>query len=185
MAREVFDYPRWMRDALRQVARRALAEVAERGLIDDHHFYLSFHTDRPDVEIPGFLRERFPEEMTVVIQHQFWDLEVDDEAFAVGLSFSGRSARIRVPFAALTTFLDPAAEFGLRFDLVGDPEARGAAPGAQGPTAVPDLPTGSGAEEGEPEGAAATDESSTDHTGAEDGDEKTGEVVSIDRFRKK
>ena len=115
-AEEKIDYPRLVQDAFRDVVRRVLAQVAEEGIPGEHHFYIGFRTDRPGVELPRHLHDLYPEEMTVILQHQFWDLEVDDEAFAVSLNFSAQRHRVRVPFAALTAFVDPSAEFGLRFD---------------------------------------------------------------------
>jgi hypothetical protein len=105
-----------LREALRGAVRRVLARVAEEGLPGEHFFYIGFRTDRPGVEIPRFLRDQYPEEMTIVLQHQFWDLEVSGDAFAVTLTFGGSRQRLTVPFLALTAFADPSAEFGLRFD---------------------------------------------------------------------
>lgn len=110
------DYPGIVQQAFREVVRRILAQVAEHGLPGEHHFYIGFRTDHPGVEMPRDLRQLYPEEMTVVLQNQFWDLEVDEEAFAVSLTFNARRQRLRVPFAALLAFADPSAEFGLRFD---------------------------------------------------------------------
>lgn len=157
------DYPRMVREALRQVAREALRSVARAGLPESHHLYLSFRTDHPGVEVASFLRDRYPDEMTVVLQHQFWDLEVNDEAFSVGLSFSGRPEHIRVPFKSLTAFIDPGAEFGLRFD--------GAPAPPDGDAATPEGDETSGPEV-EPEARPAVART-------------PAEVVSIDEFRKK
>lgn len=159
----VFDYPRMVREALRQVPREALRRAAEIGIPEPHHFYLSFRTDHPGVEVASFLRDRYPEEMTVVLQHQFWDLEVDDEAFSVGLTFSGRPEHIRVPFRALTAFIDPGAEFGLRFDGAPAPPAGDIPTSERDDASIPE-------EEGEAETAAAR---------------TPAEVVSIDKFRKR
>jgi hypothetical protein len=116
MADEPLDYARWYREALLEVARRALRRAAREGLPGEHHFYLSFRTGHPGVSVPPSVRARHPEEMTVVLQHQYWDLAVGDDAFSVTLRFGGAPERLHVPFAALTAFVDPAAEFGLRFD---------------------------------------------------------------------
>lgn len=110
------DYPRLVQEALRGVVRRVMEQVAESGLPGDHHFLVGFRTEHPGVAVPRFLRELYPEEVKIVIQHQFWDLEVDDEAFSVTLSFNGARHRLFVPFEALTVFVDPAAELMLRFD---------------------------------------------------------------------
>jgi hypothetical protein len=114
-----FDYPRILQQALRSVVREVLGRTAESGLPGEHHFYLSLRTDHPGIELPAFLRERYPEEITVVLQNQFWDLAVDGDGFAVTLRFDGDLVRLAVPFDAVVAFFDPAAQFGLRFDLAG------------------------------------------------------------------
>jgi len=121
---EGFDYQKIVQDALRDAVRRVLARVAESGLPGEHHFYVGFRTDHPGVEIPRGLREQYPEKMTVILQNQFWELEVGGESFSVVLTFHGRRERLTIPFAALTAFVDPSAEFGLRFDeeTAGDDE---------------------------------------------------------------
>jgi hypothetical protein len=109
-------YDEIVQDALRAVVGRVLGEVeATGGLPGDHHFYITFGTRAPGVSIPKHLLERFPDEMTIVIQHRFWDLKVDAESFTVGLSFGGVPASLHVPFAAVTQFHDPAVEFMLTF----------------------------------------------------------------------
>ena len=171
------DYPQMIAEALRGVARQALEQVSMEGLPGDHHFYLSFHTRAEGVRVPPFLRDQYPDEMTVVLQNQFWDLVVDDEAFSVTLTFGGKRHSIYVPFSALTAFTDPAAQVGLRFEPL--------------------------AEEGEGDGAEEADEEESEATeanrfeagesGEDGGDEgpdepdpgAPGRVVSIDRFRKK
>lgn len=112
------DYPRRLDAALRGVVRDVLAEVARDGLPGESHFYLTFRTDDPEVSLSPALRGRFPEEMTVVLQHQFWNLDVDEHGFAVTLRFGGSEERVGVPWRALTVFADPAEEFGLRLDGV-------------------------------------------------------------------
>jgi uncharacterized protein len=109
------DYAAMLQEALRDVVRRAMEQVAEHGLPGDHYFYIGFRTDAPGVEVPRFLREQHPQEMTIILQHQFWGLEVTPEGFSALLSFGGSKQRISVPFAALTAFADPSADFGLRF----------------------------------------------------------------------
>lgn len=110
-------YAYWTEEALRAVVQEALAHTAEHGLPGDHHFYLTFRTDHPGVVMPGHLKARYPQEMTIVLQHRFWDLKVDRAAgtFTVGLSFGGVPSMLTVPFAALTAFADPHIRFGLRF----------------------------------------------------------------------
>ena len=109
-------YDEIVQDALRAVVGRVLGEVERSGgLPGDHHFYITFKTRHPGVSIPKHLMERFPDEMTIVIQHRFWDLKVEDDDFTVGLSFGGVPATLHVPFAAVTQFHDPAVEFALTF----------------------------------------------------------------------
>jgi hypothetical protein len=110
-------YDAWAEEALRGVAVRALQFAAEQGIPGEHHFYVSFRTDHPGVTIPTRLLAQYPEEMTIVLQHQFWDLKVDEAAgrFSVGLSFGGVASTLVIPFAALTAFADPHVQFGLRF----------------------------------------------------------------------
>ena len=109
-------YDEIVQDALRAVVGRVLRQVEESGgLPGEHHFYITFNTRMPGVSIPKHLAERFPEEMTIVIQNRFWDLKVEDDGFSVGLSFGGVPATLQVPFAAVTQFHDPAVEFALTF----------------------------------------------------------------------
>jgi len=109
-------YDEIVQDALRAVVGRVLGEVeASGGLPGGHHFYITFKTRAPGVSIPKHLMERFPDDMTIVIQHRFWDLKVEDDSFTVGLSFGGVPATLHVPFAAVTQFHDPAVEFALTF----------------------------------------------------------------------
>lgn len=157
MSRDLLRYDKMVDDALRGVVRQSLAQVAKRGLPANHHFYLIFRTRFPGVAMPGYLRAQYPEEMTIVLQHQFKDLEVGAEAFEVTLSFNRMQERLRIPFAALTRFVDPAVQFDL--PLKGEIIA-GAPRKTEGDAAPP----------GEaPPGAAG----------------KPGEVVALDTFRKK
>jgi len=151
-------YSYWTEEALRVVVQEALAHTAQHGLPGDHHFYLTFRTDHPGVIMPGHLKARYPQEMTIVLQHRFWDLKVDRAAgtFTVGLSFGGVPAMLTVPFAALTAFADPHVRFGLRF---------------QGP----------------PLGAAEppADEAEPAQAEAEKKAEAAPQVVSLDAFRRR
>jgi hypothetical protein len=109
-------YDEIVQDALRAVVGRVLGEVAQTGeLPGDHHFYITFKTRMPEVSIPRHLAEKFPDEMTIVIQNRFWDLKVSDEGFEVGLSFNQMPARLVIPFSAITGFVDPAVDFALQF----------------------------------------------------------------------
>lgn len=116
MSRDALDYGRMMQRALRGVMAESLGLVAAEGLPGAHHFYITFDTTHAGVVMPDWLREQFPTEITIVIQHEFWDLAVTADRFSVGLSFSDRDAMLTVPFDAVTTFVDPYAEFGLKFD---------------------------------------------------------------------
>ena len=115
-------YDEIVQEALREVVGRVLHEVEKTGgLPGGHHFYITFNTRVPGVEIPRHLAERFPEEMTIVIQHRFWDLKVDDDQFSVGLSFGGVPSLLVIPFGAVTDFVDPAVDFSLKFQANGAP----------------------------------------------------------------
>jgi hypothetical protein len=161
-------------EALRGVMRTVLADAAKKGLPGEHHFKITFNTTAPGVRLSDRMRAQYPQDMTIVLQHQFWDLNVADEAFEVGLSFGGIPERLTVPFDAVTAFFDPAVQFGFQFETIGteasdDQNAATRLP-AQGDKtetmtplisvksepAAPDLEPGSG-----------------------------GEVVRLDRFRKK
>ncbi|MBI3441289.1 MAG: hypothetical protein HY052_05745, partial [Proteobacteria bacterium] len=106
--------------ALRGVVKQALQEVVESGIIDDHHFYITFFTDYPGVKVPIYLKERYPGEMTIVLQHQFYDLEVTDEKFTVMLSFNNVPERLVIPLGAITIFADPSVNFALQFQPLAD-----------------------------------------------------------------
>jgi hypothetical protein len=114
-------YDAWAEEALREVAIRALEHAAAHGLPGEHHFYLTFRTDHPGTTVPGHLKARYPQEITIVLQHQFEDLQIDRVAqrFAVTLFFGGVPSRLVVPFGALTMFHDPQVRFGLRFPVTG------------------------------------------------------------------
>ena len=115
-------YEEWISEAMREVVAQAVAYVADNGLPGDHHFYITFRTDYPGVVMPARLRTQYPQEMTIVLQHQFWDLKMDREANAisVGLSFGGVPATMVVPLGSITAFVDPHVRYGLRFSPVGD-----------------------------------------------------------------
>jgi len=110
-----FNYEEMVQEGLRGVVREALEATAHSGLPGAHHFYIAFKTDYPGVQLPDYLKERHPEEMTIVIQHQYWGLEVDEKGFFITLSFSESQERIYIPFHALLSFMDPYAKFGLQF----------------------------------------------------------------------
>jgi hypothetical protein len=136
--KSLLPYDLWAAKALRSVALDALEHAARDGLPGEHHFYISFRTDHPGTAVPGHLKAKYPREMTIVLQHRFWDLAVDRVAqrFTVGLSFNGVPALLSIPFGALTAFQDPQAQFGLRFE----PELEDApAPCPRPPPKLPPL----------------------------------------------
>lgn len=114
MVPDKIDYPALLQQAFRDVVRQALAQVAEHGLPGAHYFQIVFRTDASGVEIPRFLRDQYPQEMRIDLEHQFWNLAVTPEAFSVVLSFGGSRQLLTIPFAALTAFADPSADFGVR-----------------------------------------------------------------------
>ena len=135
-------YDAWTEDALRHVVIRAVAYVSAHGLPGEHHFYISFRTDRAGAVVPPRLLAQYPHEMTIVLQNQFWDLKVDEPAgwFSIGLSFGGIPASLNVPFAAVTAFADPHVQFGLRFRTEGDEAANDQPTGLLAPPPEPATP---------------------------------------------
>jgi hypothetical protein len=144
---DLMRYDLLAQEALRGVVRQALKRAAAEGVPGEHHFYISFQTHGLGVEVPPDLSERYPEEMTIVLQHQFWDLRMDEEAglISVGLSFGGVASTLVIPLAALTAFADPQVRYGLRFQvaLPGDKPGQDdtpAAPGSETASDQPDVP---------------------------------------------
>ena len=173
----ILRYDKMVEDALRQVLRQSLQFVEEHdGLPGDHHFYITFR-DHPEVVMPGHLRARYPDEMTIVLQHQFWNLEVAEEYFSVSLSFSSKPELLVIPFAAVAAFADPSVRFGLQFEtgegghqeddeagpLVKLPEVARRQSGVAGPAERAGTAVGKGA----------------------DGEDGAENIVALDRFRKK
>jgi hypothetical protein len=117
MSKDLIRYDLLVQDALKGVVRKVLSDAAKEGLPGDHHFYVSFRTDFPGAKVSARLRERYPQDMTIVLQHQFWDLTINEQTFEVGLSFSGVPEKLVVPFDAVTGFFDPSVQFGLKFEL--------------------------------------------------------------------
>jgi hypothetical protein len=132
MAQDLFGYPKMVETALRGVMRDALARAARGGLPGEHHFYIAFRTRAAGVAVPKYLLAKYPDEMTIVLQHQFRDLEIGEDGFSVSLSFQGRWERLTIPWAAVTTFADPSVNFGLQFEA---PPAEAAPPAALPPAA--------------------------------------------------
>lgn len=119
---EAYRYDKMVEQALRGVVKTALEEVMEKGLFDEHHFYITFRTDFNGVQIPDYLKDRYPGEMTIVLQHQFFDLDVDDEKFTVMLKFNNVPERLQIPLAAITIFTDPSVNFALQFQPLTEDE---------------------------------------------------------------
>lgn len=110
-----FDYEQMVQESLRSVVRQSLMQVAKSGLPGNHHFYISFRTDYPGVDLPDYLLEQYPEEITIVLQYEFWDLEVEEDSFFVTLCFNDIHERLTVPLQAIVSFVDPSVKFGLQF----------------------------------------------------------------------
>ena len=194
-------------DALRGVVRTVLEDAARNGLPGEHHFYIAFDTRADGVKLSQRMRTQYPEEMTVVLQHQFWDLVVTDEQFEVGLSFGGVPERVVVPYAAIKSFVDPSVQFGVQFEtLVAAEDAEGEKatddagkparpPVEHRPTSeVAAVPTPANPQTADPSAAnpPSAKKPSAKKPAAEqkakDGDDTPtggGQVVSLDRFRKK
>jgi hypothetical protein len=117
MPTDLIRYDLLVQDALLGVVRKVLADSARDGLLGDHHFYVTFRTGAPGVKLSARMRERYPDEMTIILQHQFWDLEVNEQSFQVGLSFGGTAELLVIPFDAVTGFFDPSVQFGLKFEI--------------------------------------------------------------------
>jgi hypothetical protein len=181
--------------ALRGVVRNVLSEAAKKGLPGEHHFYVSFDTQAEGVRLSDRLKAQYPEQMTIILQHQFWDLEVDEDSFSVGLSFGGVPEKLHVPFEAIKGFFDPSVQFGLQFEEVGETEGQtvagnaakeaardggkdGAKPAAKKlPSAAPVTPKPAAPAPAASEAAEKPDDPDKPSGGAE--------VVRLDRFRKK
>ena len=163
MGKDALRYDQMVEEALRGVVRKALADVAEHGLPGAHHFYITFDANHPGVELSDTLKSRYPEEMTIILQYQYWGLEVAEDRFAVTLSFNDRHERIGIPFEAITAFADPSVKFGLRFEAQDEASAEGAEPTVAGSTPQPTKP----------------------QTPAEPATSEGAKVVALETFRKK
>jgi hypothetical protein len=163
MAKDIIGYEALFDAAHRGVVRAALCFAQEKGMLGSHHFYLTFKTQDPGVEIPDFLKERYPDEMTIVLQNQYWDLKAGEDKFEVTLSFQKLPATLVVPYAAMTAFADPGVQFGLQF--------RNASPRVATALSSPSKPD-------EKAGTAPEGTGAKDNGGEAD-------VVSLDKFRKK
>ncbi len=169
--------------ALRGVVRTVLAEAAKKGLPGEHHFKITFSTTAPGVRMSERVRAQYPQSMTIILQHQFWDLAVRDDAFEVGLSFGGIPEKLTVPLEAITGFFDPAVQFGFQFDTAEAAPADSAAPSATSPAKAlekPAKPTHPPVEAKKADVLPAPEfkKEESPNVGG-------GEVVNLDRFRKK
>jgi hypothetical protein len=169
MATDHIRYDVLVRDAMLGVLRRVLTDAAEHGLPGEHHFFITFLSTAEGVKLSPRLLAQYPEEMTVILQHQFWDLTVTEDRFEVGLSFGGIPERLVVPFNSITSFSDPAAPFGLKFE---PSDAAAETSAANLPAVAPPAPVPA-----TPAAAESKDEPAKPSEGAE--------VVRLDRFRKK
>jgi hypothetical protein len=188
MSTDLVRYDLLVQEALKSVVRRVLSDASREGLPGEHHFYISFRTDHPGAKVSQRLREKYPNEMTIVLQHQFDQLVVHDAGFEVGLSFSGFPERLRVPFDALTGFFDPSVQFGLKFET-NDVEEEAALEEAE-PDPVAPKRSGVPALKGSSPklGARKDKDAPSDKPAAATAEEESGgsaEVVSLDAFRKK
>jgi len=175
------DYGNLMHAAMRSLIQKVLLDVAIGGLPGEHHFFITFDTMHPDVEIADWLSDRFPEDMTIVVQHWFDNLEVTDEGFSITLNFGDQPETMFIPYDAIRTFVDPSVEFGLRFETQeeeGDDEENSAAPD-------PDAEKTKAAETDLPEAQAQPEADEAPMQEApEDTTAHAAEVVSLDSFRK-
>ncbi|WP_288901148.1 ClpXP protease specificity-enhancing factor SspB [uncultured Sneathiella sp.] len=156
------NYTKMVENALLEVVRNALRHVAKNGLPGDQHFYITFKTQFPGVSVPKHLAERYKDEMTIVLQHQFWDVVVKQDYFTVDLSFNHKRETLRVPFDALTAFADPSVQFGLQFSVA--------------------TPEGDITEQADAVLAESIDDAKAE---ASKTPEKQGEIITLDAFRKK
>jgi len=174
MSDQTIDYTKLVEHALRYVVRDTLILIGEHGLPGRHNIYITFRTDFPDVVLADELKARYPTEMTIVLQHEFWGLEVNEEGFGVTLSFNNQSQRIEIPFEAVTVFADPSVEFGLQFNLTerGEQEEDG-----EEISAVEDV---------ESDVTSMPQPTvSNEAVASEAKDGGSAEVVTLDQFRKK
>ncbi len=178
MAIDHIRYDLLAQDALRGLVRRVMTDTAKSGLPGEHHFSITFRTGDEGVRLSPRLREQFPDEMTIILQHQFWDLKVNDTGFEVGLSFGGIPEKLTVPFTAIKSFFDPSVQFGLQFETIEvEPENANTPPASESAESTSATVTAIPAPEAEKPEKPTDDDPS--------GGKPSGEVVRLDRFRKK
>ncbi len=177
-------YDLLVQEALRSVVRRVLTDASRSGLPGDHHFNISFRTHDPGVSIPSFLTSRYPDEMAIILQHEFWDLAVLEDRFEVSLNFSRKPERLIIPFSAVTGFSDPSVPFGFKIEAASTLPAAESEPAPDKilPQAKAEAPTPLKLEK-RPAAEVAVSKASESATAEPDG--QKSKVVSIDAFRKK
>lgn len=189
MVQDHIRYDILAQDALRGVIRKVLSEVAKAGLPGNHHFFITFLTGAPGVRISSRLKEKYPEQMTIVLQHQFWDMLVTEQLFEVGLSFGDVPEKLVIPFSAIRGFYDPSVNFELEFDVaVAEPVGDNDSPGADIELLEPQQTAKTAKNEAEDRSeqkAVAETTEETDDENAQQGDKPSADVVSLDAFRKK
>jgi hypothetical protein len=191
MSEDLLRYDILIQDALRGAVKKILAEVGRTGLPGDHHFYIAFDTNAPGVRISQRLKERYPQEMTIVLQHQFWDLAIGEHAFEVGLSFGGVPEKLLVPFSAIKGFFDPSVQFALEFDPGKTAEElpeellEAVEELAKAEQDHVDSQSKAGDQDDSKEAAGAASDNTDDVTTKTPAGDGGGEVVSLDAFRKK
>jgi len=210
MSTDLIRYDLQVQDALRGVVRKVLADAARDGLPGEHHFYITFRTHAPGVKLSNRLLEQYPEEMTIILQYQFWDLKVNEDGFEVGLHFKNVPERLQVPFDALAGFYDPSVQFGLKFESQGEdtddfgdedeetievgpvanpprPTSLTDKPKLRGAGSEPDIAPAKLAPDRKPAVERNADAAEPPVAGQEskDGAKQESKVVSIDAFRKK
>lgn len=178
MAEDQIRYDILAQEALRGVMRKVLAEVARTGLPGNHHFFITFMTGAPGVRISSRLRERYPEQMTIVVQFQYWDLKVTETGFEIGLSFSDIPEKLEIPFSAVRGFYDPSVNFELEFEVKAEVEADEPEEATTEPVAV--VKPAERKPESKKKAAAKEKEAQE-----EQAPNKGADVVSLDAFRKK
>jgi uncharacterized protein len=186
MATDLIRYDLLVQDALRSVVRKVLADTARNGLIGEHHFNIAFKTQAPGVVAPPAIKSRFPDEMSIILQHEFWDLVVREEAFEVSLNFSRKPERLTVPFDSITGFTDPSVPFGFKLEPRVSEAASRSLPAAEQEEPTP-APTRAPAKPATVKPPAQPAPAAKSAQSAEKAAEPGGEakVVSIDAFRKK
>ena len=191
MPTDLIRYDLLVQDALRSVVRRVLSDAARNGLPGEHHFNISFKTQASGVAVPATIRQKYPDEMTIILQHEFWDLAVDADGFEVSLNFSRKPERLKIPFDAIVGFTDPSVPFGFKLEpretqpasgpVMAPPPRERQEPGPQKTQPAPLAPPASAkpASGGKSSGGASSEPAKTPEAG------DAAKVVSIDAFRKK